>query len=387
MPVPDTYETTTEAGPVSTDDGISSRVESVITALRRGEAIVIVDNEPDSFGVLVTAAEKVAKEQIAFMIRRGSGIISVPLRTERLNELELPMMVPRGPDQYRSAFTISVDARVGVTTGISAADRWRTIKALIDPDTAPGDLARPGHVYPVRYLPGGVLRQPGHAEAAVDLTNLACLYPAAVLTEIMDDKGYHLRTADVARFSAAQGLAMISLADLISYRSRRETLVERVFESELLRRAVAYQAFCYRSLLDYSEHLVFTLGDLDFQHGPVLVTVHSECLAGDVFGAESCRCDANLNRAFAMIERAGRGVLLYMRQADTGSSLQERGGLHCDRENDFAQNDPRNYEIGAQILHDLGIRAVVLLTNQPSERGAIDGHGLTVVRSTPLVEI
>ena len=388
MTVPRIHETTMEAGSKSTEDDISSRVESAIAAFRRGEAIVIVDDEPDGFGVVVTAAEKVAQEQIAFMIRWGSGIISVPLRTERLNELELPMMVPHGRDQHRSAFTISVDARVGVTTGISAADRWRTIKTLIDRDTAPSDLTRPGHVYPVRYLPGGVLRRPGHAEAAVDLTNLACLYPAAVLTEMMDDKGSHLRTDDLARFAEAQGLAMISLADLISYRRRRERLVERVFESELLRGGVVYRAVCYRSLLDYSEHLVFTLGDVDFQRDPVLVAVHSECLAGDVFGAESCRCGPSLNRAFAMIERARRGALLYVRPGDTGCSVPQEGvGLHCDREDDVAQNDLRDNGIAAQILQDLGIRAVLLLTNQPAESGFIDVHGLTIVGSTPLVEL
>lgn len=381
MTAPLTLETLSD----SNRDDVVSRVESAVSALQRGEVIVIAGEEPHGFGVMATAAEKVAQEQVAFMVRWGSGIISVPLSAERLTELELPMMVSHDPDHQRLAFTISVDARAGVTTGISADDRWRTIKALIDPGTSPDDLARPGHVYPMRYIPGGVLRRPRHAEAAVDLTMLAGLYPAAVLTEMMDEKGSHLRAHNIEQFATAERLVAISLTDLVSYRKHREVLVERVFERNLIRRAVAYRAFCYRSLVDSSEHLAFTLGDIHLESDPVPVALHSECLAGDVFRAGSCGCGSNLNQAFATIEEAGRGALLYMRWADVGDSMRREGKpLYCDREPSAGQIASSDYGMEAQILHDLGIRRVWLLTTRPTERSAIEEHGLTVVGSTPL---
>lgn len=363
-------------------------VDEIVEAIARGGFVLLVDEVAQGPGVLAVAAEKVTTEQIAFMIRRGGGIISVPLPRARLRELEIPLMVVQNLETDRTAFTISVDAKDGVTTGISASDRWRSIQALIDDDTTPDDLVRPGHVYPLRYEDGGVLKRAGYTEAAVDLVQEAGLYPAAVLTDVMNDQGELLTVEDLVDFIGGFDIPMCRIADVIAYRRQQEKLVVKTFETHIFRNGVVFRAVGFRSQVDGGEHLALVLGDIG-EGEEILVRVHTECLAGDVFSADACQCSRRRDQALQRIEDAGRGVFLYLREprTSTRASLESlivhqartAKGDGPDSATDTREADERDYGIGAQILYQLGVRTMRVLTDHPTGRSGIEGHGLSLL--------
>lgn len=371
-------------------------VESLIAAIARGEMVIVVDDaDRENEGDLIVAADQVTPEKIGFMIRHSSGILTVPMTGERLDQLDLPMMVLHNTDARRTAFTVSVDARNGTTTGISASDRTRTIEVLIDPETTPDDLARPGHVYPLRYEPGGVLKRAGHTEAAVDLAQLAGLYPAGVLAEVMNDDGTVSRLPDLERFAKEHNLLLGSIADLIAYRREHEKLVERVVEARLPTPHGTFRAVGYLSLIDDRQHMALVMGDIG-DGEEVMVRVHSECLTGDVFDSRRCDCGAQRELALATIAKEGRGVFLYIRGHEgrgigllkklEAYNLQDRDRDTVEANQDLGLPvDARDYGVGAQILYDLGVRSMRLLTNNPTKRAAIEGYGLSIVDRIPLV--
>ena len=371
-------------------------IEDAVAAVARGELVVVVDSaDRENEGDLITAAEQATPEKIAFMIRHTSGVLCVPLTGERLDVLDVPLMVRSNTESQRTAFTVSVDLKRGTTTGISAADRAATIRALADPTTRPDDLARPGHVFPLRASPGGVLRRAGHTEAAVDLCRLAGLRPAGVLAEIVNDDGTMARLPELERFAAQHGLIMVSVADLIAYRGRREKLVKRVSEARLPTPHGEFAVHVYASLLDGEEHAALVKGDLP-SNDPVLVRVHSECLTGDVFGSLRCDCGAQLEAALERIAGEDRGVVLYLRGQEgrgiglghkiRAYSLQERGRDTVEANLELGlPADARDYGIGSQILADLGLRKLRLLTNNPAKYRALEGFGLEIVERVPLV--
>lgn len=373
-------------------------VNDIIAAIGRGEMVILVDDaDRENEGDLIIAAERATPEQLGFMLRHTSGIICISMLGERLDELDLPMMVSKNTDVRRTAFTISVDARDGTTTGISSADRARTVQALIDPDSTPADLARPGHMYPLRYEPGGVLKRAGHTEAAVDLATLAGLYPAGVLAEVMNDDGSVARLADLARFSEEHGILLGSIADLIAHRRQQEKLVERLVEARIPTRHGEFSAVGYKSLVDERQHVALVMGEIG-DGTDVLVRVHSECLTGDVFGSWRCDCGEQLDQALEKIAAEGRGVLLYIRGHEgrgigllnklAAYELQDRGLDTVDANLDLGLPvDARDYGVGSQILFDLGVRTMRLLTNNPTKRAGIGGHGLEIVERVPLTTV
>jgi 3,4-dihydroxy 2-butanone 4-phosphate synthase/GTP cyclohydrolase II len=371
-------------------------IKELLAAVARREMVIVVDDaDRENEGDLILPADQVDVTKIGFMIRHSSGILTVPMLGERLDQLELPMMVQRSTDIRRTAFTVSVDARSGTTTGISAADRTRTIAVLVDPDAEPGDLARPGHVYPLRYEPGGVLKRAGHTEAAVDLCRLAGLYPAGVLAEVMNDDGTVSRLPDLERFAKEHGLLLGTIADLIAYRRQHEQLVERAHSARLPTAYGTFAAVGYRSLIDDRQHLALVMGEMG-DGEEVLVRVHSECLTGDVFGSERCDCGAQRDLALSSIAAEGRGVFLYIRGHEgRGIGLlkkleaynlqdQNRDTVEANQELGLPV-DARDYGVGAQILYDLGVRSMRLLTNNPTKRAGIEGYGLSIVERIPLV--
>jgi 3,4-dihydroxy 2-butanone 4-phosphate synthase/GTP cyclohydrolase II len=370
-------------------------IGDVIEAIRRGEMVVMVDDEDrENEGDLILAAEDATPEKIGFMLRYTSGIICLPIIGERLDELDLPMMVAKNTDVRRTAFTVSIDAAHGTTTGISAADRCRTIKTVLDPQTQPDDLSRPGHMYPLRYEPGGVLKRAGHTEAAVDLARLAGKFPAGVLAEVMNDDGSVARLPELERFAKEHDLLIGTIADLISYRRREERLVERVVEARIPTDYGTYTAVGYRSLVDDRQHVALVMGDLGDGEG-VLVRVHSECLTGDVFGSLRCDCGDQLDRALQRVAEEGRGVVLYIRGHEgrgigllhklAAYRLQDEGFDTVDANLNLGLPvDSRDYGVGAQILYDLGVRSMRLLTNNPTKRAAIEGYGLSILEQLPL---
>jgi 3,4-dihydroxy 2-butanone 4-phosphate synthase / GTP cyclohydrolase II len=370
-------------------------VEEAVEDIRAGRMVIVVDDvDRENEGDLILAAEKATPEALAFMIRHTSGVVCMPVVGERLDELNIPLMVSGSPDLQRTAFTVSVDVIHGTTTGISAADRAATIRAVIDENTTPTDLVRPGHVFPLRYCEGGVLKRAGHTEAAVDLARLAGLSPAGVLCEIVNDDGSMARLPDLVRFAARHGLKVISIADLIEYRRRREQLVRKVAEARIPTIYGEFDAVGYESLVDGRVHVAMVLGDVR-DGRDILVRVHSECLTGDVFQSLRCDCGTQLDDALGKIGAAGRGVLLYIRGHEGRAiglthklrayRLQEQGRdtVEANQELGFAP-DPRDYGIGAQILYDLGVRSMRLLTNNPAKRAGLEGYGLSIVERVPL---
>jgi 3,4-dihydroxy 2-butanone 4-phosphate synthase/GTP cyclohydrolase II len=356
--------------------------------------IMVDDADRENEGDLIIAAEDATPDNIGFMLRYTSGIICLPIIGERLDELELPMMVANNTDVRRTAFTVAIDAAEGTTTGISAADRCRTIHTVLDKSTKPSDLARPGHMYPLRYAPGGVLKRAGHTEAAVDLAQLAGKYPAAVLAEVMNDDGTVARLPELERFAAEHGLLIGTIADLIEYRRKSEKLVEKVVEARIPTRHGEFKAVGYRSLVDDRQHIALVMGDIGDGEG-VLTRVHSECLTGDVFGSLRCDCGEQLDYALAMVAEEGRGVVLYIRGHEgrgigllhklAAYRLQDEGFDTVDANVNLGLPvDSRDYGVGSQILYDIGVRSMRLLTNNPVKRAAIEGYGLSIQERIPI---
>jgi len=373
-----------------------SKIEEAIASIARGGMAVVVDDEDrENEGDLVMAAESATPETIAFFLAHTSGVICVPLMPERADRLDLPLMVSANTEAQRTAFTVSVDARHATTTGISAADRAATIAALIDPTTRPSDLNRPGHIFPLRYRPGGVLKRAGHTEATVDLARAAGLTPAGVLCEIVtEDKSEMARLPELEKFAATHNLPLISIAELIRYRRRTEKLVRRVSEARIPTEDAAFTAHVYESTLDGEQHLALVMGDVDGVPD-VLVRVHSECLTGDVFGSLRCDCGPQLRAAVELIESEGRGVLIYLRGhegrgiglAHKIRAYQLQEGGHDTVDANLAQGlpvDSREYGIGAQMLVDLGVTTMRLMTNNPSKYGGLEGFGLDITERVPL---
>jgi 3,4-dihydroxy 2-butanone 4-phosphate synthase/GTP cyclohydrolase II len=378
-----------------TDEKVFASIPEAIDEIREGRMVIVVDDaDRENEGDLIMAAERVTSEAIAFIVRHTSGVICMPVIGERLDELEIPLMVAANTDSRRTAFTVSVDARSGVTTGISAADRARTIRAIIDPATQPPDLSRPGHIFPLRYRDGGVLKRAGHTEAAVDLARLAGLYPAGVLCETVNEDGTMARLPDLALFARTHGLKLISIADLIAYRRQHEVLVAKVAEARIPTLHGDFRSIAYESTIDGRTHVALVKGDMG-DGADVLTRVHSECLTGDVFGSLRCDCGRQLDRAMELIGREGRGVILYIRGHEGRAigithklrayELQERGRdtVEANIELGFPA-DQRDYGIGAQILYDLGVRSMRLLTNNPEKRAGLEGHGLVIKERLPL---
>ena len=370
-------------------------VEQAVADFREGRFVIIVDDEArENEGDLAIAAEKVTPEAINFMARHGRGLICLPLTGRRLDELHIPLMVQENTSALGTAFTVSVEARRGITTGISAADRATTIKTVLDPATQPEDLARPGHVFPLRARDGGVLVRAGQTEASVDLAHLAGLTPAAVICEIMADDGTMARLPSLERFAAEHKILILAVADLIAYRRRHEQLVRKVVETPLPTEYGDFVAYAYVDTVTGEEHVALVKGDPRATQEPVLVRMHSKCLTGDTFGSLRCDCGQQLHWAMEQIEAAGVGVVVYLRQEGRGIGLhnklrayklQDEGHDTVDANLQLGfPEDKRDYGIGAQILVDLGVRRMRLLTNNPKKLVALQGYDLELVDQIPI---
>jgi 3,4-dihydroxy 2-butanone 4-phosphate synthase/GTP cyclohydrolase II len=369
-------------------------IEEAIEDIRQGKMVVVVDDKNrENEGDLVMAAEKTTPQTINFMVKKGGGLICMPVIGERLQELNIGIMVADNTDKHKTAFTISVDA-VGAKTGISAFERSMTIHKLLDPETKPADLSRPGHIFPLEYMKGGVLVRAGHTEAAVDLARLAGLYPAGVICEIMNEDGTMARVPELIDFVKEHNLKLITIADLINYRRRTEKLIERFSEVNLPTIYGDFKAIGFHDKITGEEHVALVMGDVA-DGRPVLVRVHSECLTGDVFGSKRCDCGEQLSEAMRRIAEEGRGVLVYMRQEGRGIGLMYKlkayhlqdTGMDTVEANEALgfPADLRDYGIGAEILADLGVKELRLMTNNPKKISGIYGFGLRVEERVPII--
>ena len=371
-----------------------STIPEAIEAIRNGEMIIVSDDpDRENEGDLIMAAEKATPEAINFMAKYGRGMICLPAIAERLSELNLPLMVSENTEQLRTAFTVTIDAK-DVTTGISAYERAHTIQKFVQPEAKAEDFVRPGHIFPLQAKEGGVLRRAGHTEATVDLTRLAGLYPAGVLCEILNEDGTMARLPQLFEFAQEYGLKFITIADLIAYRRQTETLIRRVAEADLQTRHGYFRLHSYQSADDQKTHIALITGDIS-DGEPVLVRMHSQCFTGDVFGSLRCDCGEQLEKAMQLIQKEGRGVLVYMRQEGRGMGLgnkirayrlQDSEGLDTVEANERLGFPPdlRDYGVGAQILTDLGVQKMRLLTNNPRKVSGLEGHNLEIVERIPL---